>query len=153
MGFKIDTEWNWNVDLTLNIKNFEEAFYIGNDEKVSKSRIKLTENPRKQGPVEFKITFPLLSRVEAIQIRYFESWYSDKNAVLTEILVYGAKSGQFSSTALDHRGRYLTVSSDSVLRAVPPPPSLQPQDTLDQGSDIPFLYIYGPFFQTSDASY
>ena len=113
---KHDGEWDRDMELTLNMANKAEVvkkcgprFRIVRDEE---------GNP-KQG-AEYKIGFVNgpVHRVDRIFFKVHDTFYDNGNAVLSEVYVYGTKTGQFASTTKDHEGRYLMATQDNLMVAV-----------------------------------
>ena len=102
---KHDGEWDRDLELTINADNVLRR---------CGSRLRFIRdkegNPKKGS--EYKIGFAkgLLHRVERIFFKVHDSYAKSGNAVLSEVFVYGTKSGQFASTTKDHEGRYLMAT-------------------------------------------
>ena len=56
--------------------------------------------------------------MDEIFFKVHDAFSGHGNAVLTEVYVYGTKTGQFASTTKDHEGRYLMATQDNLLMAV-----------------------------------
>ena len=110
---KHDGDWDRDMEMTINMPNVVKR--CGSRFRVIKDQ---AGNPKKGA--EYKIGFANgpVHRVDGIFFKVFDTFTAGAwagNAVLSEVHVYGTKTGQFASTTKDYRGRYLMATQDNVL--------------------------------------
>ena len=107
-----DGKWETDMEMTFNLTNGNVIQQCGPRFRVFRD----TEGNPKKG-AEYKIGFVdgPVHHVEGIFFKVHDAFSGHGNAVLTEVIVYGTKTGQFASTTKDYRGRYLMATQDNVL--------------------------------------
>ena len=105
-----------DMDMTLNMAN------DANVVKPCGPRFRIVRdqegNPKKHAEYKVGFVYGPVHRVKEIFFKVHDTFHDAGNAVLTEVYVYGTKTGQFASTTKDHEGRYLMATQDNLLMAV-----------------------------------
>ena len=110
-----DGKWETDMQMTFNLTNGNVIQQCGPRFRVFRDK---EGNPKKGA--EYKIGFlnGPVHRVEGFFFKVHDTFTAHGNAVLTEVFVYGTKTGQFASTTRDQQGRYLMATQDNLLMAV-----------------------------------
>ena len=131
-SLSLETLNGWILpDVTINIDDADI---------VAPGRINIGTNPWPDA--EYRIAFNPVPNVVKVVLRTFDSFSSNKNAHLTEIVILGSASGQFSSTTRDHQGRQLVLAGDSLLQALEAPAVLPAHFEIEPqiGRSVCFVY-------------
>ena len=112
---KHDGVFDRDMEMTFNLTNGNVVQQCGPRFRVFRDK---EGNPKKGA--EYKIGFlnGPVHRVEGFFFKVHDTFTAHGNAVLTEVFVYGTKTGQFASTTRDQQGRYLMATQDNLLMAV-----------------------------------
>ena len=107
---------------------------------VAPGRINISTNPWPDA--EYRIAFDPAPNVVKVVLRTFTNFSPNKVAYLTEIVIHGTTSGQFSSTTRDHQGRQLVLAGDSLLQALEAPAVLPAHFEIEPQIGRNFCFVY-----------